>query len=458
MMAACMLDQRMRRISAIGLVFGLFVVGLPRAQAQGRTSLFVVSTDPGDEDLAVPILEGLTRELEERGATVVGPELEAVTEGASPALLEEARSLGSAALDDLSDNRTSSELRAKYDAKLGQLLRHASAIHGGEGRKLFWNLCVLRVQIFLLGGPAYASNARAGVHECRRLFPDQHEFSETWRPEVVKAFEQHAAKLPRVTLGVQSAPAGCEVRLYGATVGLTPMRTEVQPGPQEVQIRCGNRTSQLHKIEVTRPGDLIVRLDADAKSTEGPLGAMLLAYDTLDAANKSALDDARALATSAESDSLILISLGSRSVQLWWHDMANRRTHSVTLRADVTAAEHSRAIGELFEPKSALSTTPRSTVATSRSWADITLGSGLLFTGLATAAYAGADWARDGECANEGCSRVHVDHKGRQWALFAAGAALTSAGVFVLWRAPFKKRTGLEMGTSFQSVHVRGAF
>src|SRR5689334_1109947 len=124
---------------------------------------------------------------------------------------------------------------SQYGGKIRQALSQVSVVPDGEGRARLWNLCALNVHLLLSAGSAELE-VRNAVQDCRRRFVDRPALDKAWGQEVALAFDRYTAETPQVAFSVKSAAAGCDLRLYGSFVGVTPMAIDVTPGPQEVQV------------------------------------------------------------------------------------------------------------------------------------------------------------------------------------------------------------------------------
>jgi hypothetical protein len=426
-------------------------------------ALFVVGTEPAAPGAADGVLSALQAKLAREHRTVALPRLSAPRPAPNKAELTELRAIGQDALRELKDD-SGADLLARYQGRIADALELTSSALAGDARALLWNLCVLRVQL-LLRQQADAAAVEDGVRECRRRFVDQRELRSAWQPEVARAFEEHARGMQWVTLGVQSEPASCDVLLYGAVVGKTPLRIDVPRGPQEVRLRCGDRASLVHHVDVGRPLDLAVRMPGDAAFQGFHGSASVLTYPT-PAGLHSAADHASAFALEAGAASWVTISSEGDAWRLDWGHVDAPGASSVRIRKDAAAPALQAALAG-FRPPALVAASSRASgghgARVERSGADIALGTSLLAAGVGSAVFPAWAFAQGGRCADGGDCE-HMKQRGGDaaaWAVLGVSSALVASGVALLWRAPFGRRRArreTEIGLAYSGVSVRGTF
>jgi len=455
-----MVRDMSRMVAASLTLVGLFALGCfsgTRAFAQDeRVAVFVTEIASKTPDGESEVLQSIGRVFGAEGRAVVAPLTSAPSKPLTKTDLIEVRATGQEALVDLKAGK--GDLVAKYEARIARALALTSSVQAGDARALLWNLCVLRVQLLLR--EAAESLVHNVVRECRRQFVDQYEFGHVWQPEVIEAFKQSSIGIDRVTLGVQSAPAGCQIFLFGAAIGKTPMRIDVQTGAQELQVQCGERVSRVHSIQVIGPRDLVVRLDGDAAipDTAAPSLATVLEYPTPDSA-ADAIDHAAALAAEAEAQTFVLVSRVAGHWQLQWGATEGGDVRTGNLDLEISGTAQDAALTTLFRNGSMEKHPQYVRHSAQRSWKDVALGTGLLIGGVAASIYPILAIANAESC-SEGCSRVGVSGNATTWSLLGVSTALVASGVTVLWAAPFGRRlqNRADIAIGLGSVHLSGRF
>ena len=425
------------------------------AQAQGKVALLTAATSEHQVE-ALVWADLLEQKLMASGYKVGTLVTEAAPKDAAPAARNEVRAVGLSVLDDLSEGATGKDMLARYGGRIEAALALTSTIHDAEGRGLLWNLCVLRVHLLLTtGGEARAVEQAVG--QCQRRFPGQHDFGRVWAPEVLAAFKRQAQRHKLLSLAVESSPTGCEVFLFGAPMGTTPLRTEVFEGPVELQVRCPERTSRVHHVQVKGARDITIFLKGDEALARGPGGAALVYADGGQA--EQVVEHAQALAGEEGAEFLALVSFLGDGPSLRWFRTGEGLLNRVSITEAMTGTERDEAVLRLFAAQPGVTTRKtRMPVEVSRSWGDYALSGALVLGGAAGSVIPWLTFARDGECVNTACTRVYDGRGPMTYAALVGTAVAVSAGVVVLWRAPFGRQKSYRVQGGVGSLQVRGTF
>lgn len=453
------MNQWGRGLCSLAAMAALLGALTSHVQAQGSVAVFTASIEGGDRSAQVRWVELLEQGLRDHGYEQLElPRAEPATE-LQPSVLqavEEARAIGRAALEKELGAVPADELLARYGERIQKALLSTSAIRDQEGRFLLWNLCVLRVQLLLMTG-AQDDITDQAVGECRRRFADQDQFSPAWPPEVTAAFMRHAEQAPKVGLTVQSAPAGCEVLVYGARIGNAPLRTDVVPGPQEVQLRCDQLYGAVHSLNVTGSRQLAIRWDGDAARRQDSGRTVTLLYKNA-AAMREAVDHANAFAGEVGAESFVLLSFSGENAQLGRYRVAGSQVNGQQASAGASDDERRSTIERVLQPQAAPSSAAPTVPQLRRHWADYVVGGTLVLGGVAGSIRPWRAFALDGECVNASCEQVY-DGRGPLVYVGTIGTALmVGAGIAVLWRAPFGRRRAFSVQAGLSQLQVRGTF
>jgi hypothetical protein len=122
----------------------------------------------------------------------------------------------------------------------------------------------------------HPSRSNEAVRRLAETLPDL-ALSHRVASEVVRAAYREAVRpLATASLNVQSAPEGCQVRRNGVVFGNAPAQLQgLVPGQHRVAIRCGGRTSLLHRVSVgagttsTVQVDMVLDRALDLEGTPG---------------------------------------------------------------------------------------------------------------------------------------------------------------------------------------------
>lgn len=421
------------------------------AQVGERVALFVVSDTRETSERVTSVIDQVRVQLARDGREEVRPEL--VRSVGDPPSLDEAKALGRAAVRELG-SQSPDAVVAEYRPKIRQALSQVSAATDGEGRAHLWNLCALDVHL-LLSVASPESLVREAVLDCRRRFVDRPALGKAWGQEVLLAFEKYTSETRQVPLSVKSSPAGCDLRLYGTLVGMTPMVIDVMPGEQEVQLTCYGGRSAVHRLEVDGARDLVVRMGADAALVESE-DVSWLRYEPGRGVVQG-VEDASALASEAGADSFVLIRADEPEVSVVW--VRGAAFLQGASKVPFTAAPKQRAalIESIFHKGASSVTTDAepSKREPPRAWADYALGGGLIAVGAALSVYPLLAIARDGQCTDSSCGSLYDGRNAGGIAMLAGAGLLAASGVSIVWIGPFGKRASVTLGNG---VSFKGAF
>jgi len=415
-----------------------------RAQSgpERRVALFSAGGSQQEVEFADGIVSQLTAALAAEHIVVVAPRLAAPPAQPAPAVLAELRKAGTAGLREVGAGRRSAqEIFLTYQPDIERALSLASAVEDDQGRSTLWNLCLLQVQLMvMLPDGAEGPLVTDVVRECRRRFPDQREFAKVWSQEVLNVFQAIPAE--SATLDIRSAPASCEIRIYGAPVGLTPARVQVEPGTQEVLLRCaGGRQSALHTVKAAGETPLVIRLDGDAALQSQGFEASLLYPRGVGL--QHAREHAAALAGEATADSFVLALPKQGELELSIQRTSGELLGSVTVARGASREERERAVTALLHPgrtESANSAKPAKATSPRRARADRWLGGSLLGLSLLSSIWPLTAIAKDGDCFGSSCDRVWSGTGAKTWLPVGVCIGGAIAGTVVLWAAPFGRR------------------
>lgn len=423
-----------------------------RGDASEAVSIVVATVGQDDLHAVGPVVEEIRGRVSAKRLVEVRPKM---LEGApKDGELGEARALGRAAFSALAA-RPPQAVLDEYGSRITSALTQVSAVTDAEGRAVLWNLCALRVHLLISMGEARAENRiREAVTDCKLRFPDRPLLGKGWSPEVARAFETYGAGTAQVPLSIKSAPADCEVRLYGASVGTTPVIVDVTPGVHEVRLACDLYTSALHQVEVTEAKELIIRPQADNAFVQGA-GVTWLRYASA-ADLGHAAQDAAALAGEAGADSILLVVQDSAALaRIDWVRLSGSRLGRANVVLNGPAADRAKAVASVFDPPSAVEVAQPAAKPTRRVWKDYVLGFSLIAAGAGLAAYPALAIARDGQCVDADCSSIY-NGKGAAGVVSLVGAGLlVASGVTVLSVGPFGKRATVMVGNR---ITIRGVF
>lgn len=423
-----------------------------KAQSGERVALFVVADVREGPERVVPVVEQVRAQLADDGRLEVRPQL---SRGAGETTsMEEAKALGRAAVRQLG-SQSPDVVLAEYAPKILRALTQVSAVTDGEGRAHLWNLCALEVHLLLSAGSS-EDLVREAVLDCRRRFVDRPTLGKAWGQEVALAFEKHTAAARQAPLTVKSSPAGCDLRLYGNLVGVTPMVIDVTPGTQEVQIECQGRASAVHRVEVVGARDVVLRLGADAALVDSG-GISWLRYEDGRGAVQGA-EDASALAAEAGADSFVLVRAERSEVGVEWVRITGSLQGAAKVPVGAAVEKREAAIKSVFRREVAAVQIDRDehpTTKPRRVWADYALGGGLFVAGAALSVYPLIAIARDGQCTDSSCDAVYRGKSAGGIAMLAGGALLAASGVAVVWIGPFGRRARV---TVANGISLNGEF
>jgi hypothetical protein len=232
------------------------------------------------------------------------------------------------------------------------------------------------------------------------------------------------------------------VLVFGAPVGITPVRVQVERGLQEVQVRCGSQRSLLHRVNVEKATTLSVRLAGDAALEPDLTDAVDLLYG--DAAQQAdAANHAQVLAAEAGAQSFVLVANAQDGLHLSWHHAGGMQTTLVPRGASREVME--AAVDSLFE-KGGVQPASQPVVKR-RTVDDYGVGLSIIGVGLAGTLPVTIVSAKIGEL--EGPAL---------WVPLAVAAATTLTGVAILWAAPFGKRRAYRAQVALNSVTFGGTF
>ena len=451
-------------------LFAFALIALPFALALGtralaeepeRTAVFVVTHGhqrKADTDSAVALVQ---EQLRMDGREVVSATLESPVR--DKVALEGAMSVGRAAFKALANGRPAGAILQEYGGQIDAALDKVSSVVDEDDRGLLWNLCAMRVHLLILeDGADLSPRTRDSILDCSRRLAERPMLGKTWVQEVVRSFDRISNEAPRVQLNVRTAPASCELRIYGGVSGFTPITVDVIPGSHEIQVVCGGRASRLHRITVDGPRDLVIRMTADEVLAEFD-GTPWLRYESA-AQAEQVLDDAGALAAEARADSIVLVRLaqsGDAEVE-WLHppatlmgagrvDRGGDRAHRL---AQVEAVFQPQSLAAPIA-KSGIDERPTRRQARRRMWADYLVGGGLIVAGGVFSVAPLIGVARDNKCVDAGCTEKYTGSSVKGSVTLGISAALVASGVTVLWLAPFGKRFSVQVANG---VSLRGAF
>jgi PEGA domain len=374
--------------------------------------------------------------------------------------VSDARALGRAAFSALATGRPAAATEA-YAGKIEGALQGASMLRDAESRSVLWNLCALRVHMRVLSDdPAVrGEGVREAAADCLRRFRERPPLGKSWPEEVVRAFDDAARSARVSSVALKSAPAGCEVFVYGASVGLTPLLLDLAHGVQEVQVSCEGRWSALHRIAVEGPRELVVRMATDAALAEGAAG-LGLRYVTPESLGHALAEDAATLAVEAGADGFVTLVAHGTDTELTWQPLGRGEARRVHVAGRASAELRAQLVASLFHSPPAVEAAPVVPVRRGISPVfDYLLGGALVAGGVALATPAFVALARDGECANGPCTEVYNGNGGTGIAMFVGAGALVGSGVaWLIWR-PLSRYTGdtaLSVGAG--GLRVRGSF
>jgi len=440
------------RVRWIGLALALLGLASPAlAQHPEKVAVFAISHGAASADLQATAAI-VQQQIREDGKQSVRADILPAPTSDQELLLADARTVGHVVFNELADGRDPGAVIGEYGKRIDLALDTVSWVKGEEGRALLWNLCALRVHLLLLGASSTeGSDARESVLDCRRRFVDRSQPGATWVAEVVRAFERVSTEVAPVQLAVRTTPAGCTLSLYGAAVGSTPTTLDVIPGPQELQVECGGRSSAIHRVTVRGSQELVINLQADGALSERD-GVATLRYRS-PSEEQSALEHARAFADEAQADSVVLVKSGARDqIQIEWLRVPSGVLGAAELDGAATRDATIAKLQRLFRgPRdSADSVVPRDRPAPpERTLADSLVGVGALATGVAV-----------GIVPVIGLVSHNSKDFGGSKTMAAVGvgvaAALVVSGGVVLWRRPFGRRAALSVGVG--NVSFAGRF
>ena len=446
----------------IALLVALSFGARARAEAPERTAVFVVTHGQQrkvDSDSAVDLVKD---QLKLDGREAVQATLESPVR--DQVALEGAMSVGRAAFKALANGKPAGAVLQEYGGQIDAALDKVSSVVGEDDRGLLWNLCAMRVHLLILeDGAALSQRTRDSILDCSRRFAERPMLGKTWVQEVVRSFDRVSNETPRVQLNVRTAPANCELRIYGGVSGFTPITVDVIPGQHEVQVVCGGRASRLHRIIVDGTRDLVIRMTADEVLSEFD-GTPWLRYASA-AQAEQVLDDAGALAAEARADSIVLVRLtqsGDAEVE-WLHPPATLMGAGRVDRSGDRARRLAQ-VEAVFQPQTLAAPVAKNNEddggRTSRGprrrmWADYLVGGGLIVAGGVFSVAPLMGVARNGKCVDAECTQSYTGSSVKGSVTLGISAALVVSGVAVLWLAPFGKRLSLRVANG---ISVRGTF
>lgn len=442
----------------LGGVRGLLVlaacwlsVSAAEAQAAERVSIFVVEEGVSLSASAKALVADVRAELVRENKLEVAPTLRAAGSLKEP-VLEDVRELGRSAFAALAGGRDATELLREYEPAIIAVLDRVSAVRSVEARTLLWNLCALRVRLLLSDqDDTRATEAALG---CARRFVEGPRVGRVWLPEVEQVFERANRDQRRVPLSIKSVPADCEVSIYGAVVGITPLVVDVVAGSQEVQLTCQGRHTALHRLEALQRRDLVILAEADASWVEEQ-GISYLRYPGPQPPGV-VLDAAVTLAAEADVDSFVLVSTSGDRATVQWLQVPDRllgeATFSLSDPQRGTVARVFRGVDGADDMGK------RSEGGRAHLWQDYVLGSALSVSGGVLTAIAATTMARDGLCADADCRTVYAGHGWLSRLELTAGALLVAGGVAVMWIGPFARRRQVAAGIGASGFVLKGRF
>lgn len=337
----------------------------------------------------------------------------------------------------------------QYQGDIAEILKLTAAARDPESRGLLWNVCLLRAQLVLMTAGPHASATQSSVDQCVRQFPDQSAFSRAWSQDVVELFKSYDA--PRVSVSVRSAPAGCDVRVFGGAVGVTPLRLRLLAGRQEIQVVCGKQESLVHAVDATRSVDVVIRPGADRAWSSAFSTASQLSYEDGAAAVRAA-DDAAVLSTEVGAVRFVLARMFDDGPVLHAYE-DSRWVSSVRVPPGSTHEEVVGLVSRLYAQDDEIPAVVAREAADTRQqvrrdpavFANSALGAGLIAAGVGLSAYPVFALSRD-------------DAGGGAWGAFGAAAALVTSGVLVLTLRPLIQRESTVVVVGPTGASVRGSF
>ena len=181
--------------------------------------------------------------------------------------------------------------RADYDAARTELMRAQELSERAVAelnREVARSQQLLDTCLYMVRALIETQDFPGAEHQalsCRRLVPRGAPSEFNHPPEVLDLLSRVDARLeasPPATLRVESEPAGCEVRLNGLSLGVTPLvAEELQPGEYRVQVECepGVR-GRVHRLDLAE-GHNALRVDTALDRAVRSDGSLRLAYASL---------------------------------------------------------------------------------------------------------------------------------------------------------------------------------
>jgi hypothetical protein len=305
-------------------------------------------------------------------------------------------------------------------------------------------------------------------------------------------FREQVAQLANASLVVQSVPEGCQVRRNGVLLGSAPAQLQgLVAGQHRVSIRCGGRSSLVHRVTVGASATSTVQIDIgiDRAVVFGDVAG--LRYDNERIADERMVSDAAVIASALGAERVVLYRARSRRaivVDVLARTVLRESSHSefaqlaAALRGAASSAATARA--EAPAPRVAVRPTPRRTDSATRvvettrpapSSLTVVLGvafagAGVLFAGGGTAAWIGADYVRaqslrvgqDGLALGGVTSSVASAETPLRVASVAgwiAGAGLAATGIAMMAIGGGRREPArVSVTVTPESVSIRGAF
>lgn len=418
------------------------------AYAEAGDVLVLGAATAGYESRAQTMSEAIDQvrsALEQRGYRVASLSVVSAPTPPGSAHLEELHELGRKMLHGFMDLRSAPKMTKDHAALIRNAMELASVVYDSSERMMLWNLCVANVELLLLS-KATSPTVQSAVAECERRFVGVREFGPAW-PEALAAFARYEPGLETASLEVHSEPQGCEVLVYGAPVGTTPTKVELLQGPQEIQLRCGTRMSRLHRLELHADRGMLVRLDAE--QALDPTTPVLLYPDA--SSLQSAVSHAAGYAHESHAASVVVVELHDNQFQLRHVDANDGSVLSTAIFGQQDAPQARVAAIDSLLSRRPPATTPRAPKSRIANW---TLGSALVLSGAALAAYPLVVVARSGKCDDASSCYAGTSAANLTW--LGISGALVGAGVAVLTWAPLGRHAELRVGAA--SIQMRGTF
>jgi hypothetical protein len=305
-------------------------------------------------------------------------------------------------------------------------------------------------------------------------------------------FREQVAQLANASLVVQSMPEGCQVRRNGVMLGSAPAQLQgLVAGQHRVAIRCGGRSSLVHRVTVGASATSTVQIDIGIDRAVVFGDAPGLRYDSERIANDRMISDAAVIASAIGAERVVLyrarnrraivVDVLSRAALREFNDSEFNQI-AAALRGSSSTTAPPRA--ETPPPRVAVrarhhrpAIVPRVVETTRPATSGLTVllgvvfcGAGVVFAGGATGAWVGADYVRaqslrigqDGLAlggVSNSVASAETPLRVASVAGWIAGAGLAATGIAMMALGGGRREPArVSVTVTHESVSIRGAF